>query len=165
MKTWKQIYNSSFGVYVLTPLLTGFLVSLFVWFFVHIAKTNDQPAKEREIVKYESMVAVGDYFPVRPNHFLPVKDNPLFVKGTKERYRAFFKKDLPLILKQGCLLESGGYFEVLEVIEKPIDYAQSDKIIFVFRHNKYPRPVDGFCPDGLKGELFLDQFINLIKTK
>ncbi|MCF6276492.1 MAG: hypothetical protein L3J07_01440 [Candidatus Magasanikbacteria bacterium] len=110
-------------------------------------------------IEYENMIEVGDIFFVRASASLSLPENPIFLKGTKQEHRNLNKR-YSLILGRWCKLKKGGYFKVLDLNK---DEDENTTITFIYILNDLRYPSNNFCPSGLKGYLYLDEFISKIE--
>jgi len=132
---------------------------IFVLAIMYLFSACEEYKKAKITKEYEQMIEAGDNFFVKEKQVLYVEDNPLFVKGTKSDFRMLNKKH-SLILGPSCYLMDGGYFKVLDL---DIDKDGRIKVIFIYFHPDSPYPENSFCPNGLKGKLYLNEFISKIK--
>ncbi|PJA89975.1 MAG: hypothetical protein CO137_01280 [Candidatus Magasanikbacteria bacterium CG_4_9_14_3_um_filter_32_9] len=116
--------------------------------------------KNTKITKeYEHMIEVGDNFLVKEKQMLYLDDNPIFLKGTKQEFRNL-NKNHSLILGPSCYLVEGGYFKVTDL---DCDADGRIKVSFIYYNSSFSYPENNFCPSGIKGWLYINEFILKIK--
>lgn len=142
---------------VLVVVILFSIISVLV--IMYLFSACDDYKKAKIVREYEHMIEVGDNFLVKEKQILYIEDNPLFVKGTKSDFRMLNKKH-SLIIGPSCYLMDGGYFKVLD-----LDTGKDDriKVIFTYYHPDSPYPENNFCPSGLRGWLYLNEFVSKIK--
>ena len=116
--------------------------------------------KNTKITKeYEHMIEVGDSFLVKEKQDLYLDENPMFLKGTKQEFRNL-NKNHSLILGLSCYLVEGGYFKVTDL---DCDADGRIKVSFIYYNSSLLYPENNLCPGGLKGWLYLNEFVSKVK--